>query len=168
WARRRRTVRRSWRWTGSSSATAARSSPSFSHRSRSGASRASTRAGSTPSPTAKFSTSFARRPGALPGLRPPHQRAAPSRRSLLAANDRSPVLLEVVRDRLDPDLRRAGGLGRVEVLEREEERARALDDLLDRRVGRLVHPALVGRHPDDAGDPRDPRRRLGAPEDLVR
>ncbi len=38
-------------------------------------------------------------------------------------------------------------------------RARALDDLLHRRVGRLVYTALVGRHPDDAGDPRSSHSR---------
>src|SRR5437762_4269578 len=82
------------------------------------------------------------------------QRAAGRRRRLLALDDGGRVALEVMGDRLHPDLHRAGRLGGVEVLEREEEGARALDDLLHRGVGRLVHAAFVGGQPDHARDPR--------------
>src|SRR6266545_7303273 len=52
---------------------------------------------------------------------------APGRHGgLLLLDDAGGVLPEVVRDRLDADLHRPGGLGRIQVLEGEEERARAL------------------------------------------
>src|SRR5207253_11418299 len=48
-----------------------------------------------------------------PGRLRRRQEGAPWRRcSHLAGDDRARVLLEVVRDRLDPDLHRPGGLGR--------------------------------------------------------
>src|SRR5437764_12388773 len=88
----------------------------------------------------------------LPGLRKlfpcRQQRAAGRRHRFLALDDGGGIALEIVRDRLHPDLHRARRLGGVEVLEREEQRARALDDLLHRRVRRLVHSALVRRQAD--------------------
>src|SRR3989442_3895011 len=107
----------------------------------------------------------------LPGLRKlfpwRQQRTAGRRHRFLALDDRGRIALQIMGDRLHPDLHRAGRLGGVEILEREEQRARALDDLLHRRVRRLVHSALVGRQPDHAGDPRAAGGHLGPPQDLV-
>src|SRR3970040_2111954 len=118
---------------------------------RCGAGRASARTSSS------AATATARSAPASCQRRTLEERAARGARGFLLRDDLGRVLLQVVRDGLYADLDRARGLGGIQVLEREEQRPRALDDLLHRRVGRLVHAAFVALDPHPAGDPRHAR-----------
>ena len=68
---------------------------------------------------------------------------------------------------LNPYLDRPSGFCRIQVAELEVESAGALDNLLGRRVRRLVHPAFVAGETDRAGDPGHPGGHLRPPEDFV-
>src|SRR5262249_1516787 len=60
------------------------------------------------------------------------------------------------------------GLGGIQIAEFEKQGASGLNDLLCRRISRLIHAALIAREPNHTRDPRTASGNLGSPHDLVR